>query len=112
MAKGQSFDDLVTRTRERLRGVVLLGVDREAIRSSLSRHAPDVPVIEVDSHDTGAMPDVVRAAASLARPGDTVLLAPGCASWDMFDDYTDRGRRFAEAVRGLPGFIASEARHG
>ena len=112
MAKGQSFDDLVQRTRERLRGVVLLGVDREVIRAALVRHAPDVPVIEVDSRETGAMVDVVRAAASLARAGDTVLLAPGCASWDMFADYTDRGRRFADAVRGLPGFVEPEARHG
>jgi UDP-N-acetylmuramoylalanine--D-glutamate ligase len=98
MAKGQEFDDLVQRTRDRMRGAVLLGVDRARIRAALARHAPDVPVVEVSRTDTGAMDDVVDAAAGLARPGDTVLLAPGCASWDMYRDYAQRGDVFAEAV--------------
>ena len=106
MAKGQAFDDLVRSAYARLRGVVLLGVDRAIIAEALARHAPDVPVIVVDSPETGAMAEVVQHAASLAEPGDTVLLAPGCASWDMFRDYTDRGRQFAEAVEALPGFSA------
>ena len=105
MAKGQEFDDLVASCTPRLRGVVLLGVDRAVIAEALARHAPDVPVIDVGSPETGAMVDVVREASGLARPGDTVLLAPGCASWDMFADYTDRGRQFAEAVRALDGFV-------
>ena len=101
LAKGQEFDDLVRRAHPRLRGVVLLGVDRGRIREALVRHAPQVTVIEVDRTDTGAMDDVVRAAAGMARPGDTVLLAPGCASWDMFADYAHRGDEFADAVRRL-----------
>jgi UDP-N-acetylmuramoylalanine--D-glutamate ligase len=103
LAKGQDFDDLVRAARDRLRGVVLLGADRDRIAQALARHAPDVPVLEVATVDTGAMADVVSRAAGLARSGDTVLLAPGCASWDMFRDYADRGRQFAEAVRALPG---------
>ena len=110
MAKGQEFDDLVLRARDRLRAVVLLGVDRDVIAQALARHAPDVPVITIDSPETGAMVDVVRSAATVAQPGDTVLLAPGCASWDMFRDYNDRGRQFADAVAALPGFQAPEAR--
>ncbi len=98
MAKGQEYDDLVQRTRTRIRGAVLLGVDRERIRDALARHAPDVPVVEVGRTDTGAMDDVVHAAAAMARAGDTVLLAPGCASWDMFRDYGHRGDEFAAAV--------------
>ncbi|MBI1377539.1 MAG: UDP-N-acetylmuramoyl-L-alanine--D-glutamate ligase [Frankiales bacterium] len=98
MAKGQTFDDLVVAAAPRLRGAVLLGVDRGLVRDALARHAPDVPVIDVPRTDTGAMEDVVAAAAGLARPGDTVLLAPGCASWDMFRDYADRGEQFATAV--------------
>jgi UDP-N-acetylmuramoylalanine--D-glutamate ligase len=104
MAKGQEFDDLVRSAAARLRGVVLLGVDRDVIAEALARHAPDVPVIVVATPETGAMAEVVQHAASMAQPGDTVLLAPGCASWDMFRDYTDRGRQFAEAVAALPGF--------
>lgn len=101
MAKGQNFDDLVSSVADRLRGVVLMGVDAEAIRTSLTRHAPDVPVIVVQRSDTGAMTEAVAAAFAWAEPGDVVLLAPGCASWDMFDDYAHRGRTFTDAVREL-----------
>jgi len=101
-AKNTSFDELVARHKDRLRGAVLLGVDRDHIRQALARHAPEVPVIVVDSTDTGAMDEVVRAARSLAQPGDTVLLAPGCASKDMYSGYDARGDAFVAAVRRLP----------
>ncbi len=104
LAKGAGFDDLVTAVADRLRAVVLLGRDAAVIRESLSRHAPDVPVIEVAAGDTdgeGPMDRVVAAAARLAHPGDTVLLAPGCASMDMFADYGARGDAFSAAVREI-----------
>ncbi|OYN95879.1 UDP-N-acetylmuramoyl-L-alanine--D-glutamate ligase [Enemella evansiae] len=102
-AKGTSFDELLPRVADRLRGAVLLGVDRELVRDALSRHAPDVPVIVIDNPETGAMTEAVAAAAELAGPGDTVLLAPGCASLDMFRSYGARGDAFADAVRAHLG---------
>ncbi len=101
LAKGASFDDLVRRAGPRLRGAVLLGRDRADIAAALARHAPEVPVVEVASTDTGVMDEVVQAAARLAAPGDTVLLAPACASMDLFHDYNARGDAFAAAVRNL-----------
>jgi UDP-N-acetylmuramoylalanine--D-glutamate ligase len=101
LAKGATFDDLVVAARERLRGVVLLGADRAVIGEALSRHAPDVRVIEVPDTETRAMERVVAAATSLAEPGDTVLLAPACASQDMFASYTARGDAFVSAVEQL-----------
>ena len=101
MAKGQEFDELVEAVADRLRGVVLLGVDRALIGQALARHAPDVPVVDVSRTDTEAMTEVVRAAADIAQPGDTVLLAPGCASWDMFRNFGHRGDAFAAAVETL-----------
>lgn len=100
-AKGQDFDELVRDCADRMRGVVLLGADRGLILEALRRHAPGIPVVEVRSTDTGAVGEVVAAAVDMAQPGDTVLLAPGCASWDMFDDYAQRGDRFAEEVVNL-----------
>lgn len=101
LAKGATFDELVTKSAKRLRGVVLIGADRALIREALARHAPEVPVVDLDRTDTGAMSEAVRQAARLAEPGDTVLMAPACASMDMFTNYNKRGDAFADAVREL-----------
>jgi UDP-N-acetylmuramoylalanine--D-glutamate ligase len=101
LLKGAPVDDLVATARRRLAGVVLLGADRAVLAEAIARHAPGLPVVEVGRTDDGAMREVVRAAAGMAHPGDTVLLAPAAASMDMFTDYAARGDAFAAAARGL-----------
>lgn len=113
LLKGVDPDPLVARHAARLRAAVLVGVDREALREAFRRHAPGVPVVEIAEAETdGVMPAAVRAAASLALPGDVVLLAPAAASMDQFTDYADRGRRFAAAARDLAGAGDGPAEHG
>ncbi|HEX2902818.1 MAG TPA: UDP-N-acetylmuramoyl-L-alanine--D-glutamate ligase [Jatrophihabitans sp.] len=101
--KGADVEPLVAAYAGRLAGAVLLGVDRHRISAALARHAPDLPVIEVSRTDDEAMRETVAAAASLARAGDVVLLAPAAASKDMFASYGARGQAFADAVRELAG---------
>jgi UDP-N-acetylmuramoylalanine--D-glutamate ligase len=101
LAKGASFDELVVSARDRLRAAILIGTDRRLIAEALARHAPQVPVVELDTGETDPMDRVVETAATYAREGDTVLLAPGCASMDQFRNYAARGDSFAAAVHRL-----------
>jgi UDP-N-acetylmuramoylalanine--D-glutamate ligase len=104
LLKGVDADALVGAHAARLRAAIVIGVDRAVLVAAFRRHAPDMPVFEVVTDDTETvMPEAVAFAASVAEPGDTVLLAPAAASMDQFADYADRGRRFNEAVRARLG---------
>jgi hypothetical protein len=92
---------LVQRTHPRIKSAILIGKDRDLIAAALKAHAPEVQVHLIDQkpdeNSQELMINVVRKAAEIAAPGDTVLLAPACASMDQFISYSDRGDKFASA---------------
>jgi UDP-N-acetylmuramoylalanine--D-glutamate ligase len=83
-----------------VRAVVAMGESADAIASVFAGRCPVERIVT-------SMIDVVSAADSLADPGDAVLLSPGCASFDWFSSYGERGDAFSAAVRALPGFVAA-----
>ncbi|MCA1568042.1 MAG: UDP-N-acetylmuramoyl-L-alanine--D-glutamate ligase [Acidobacteria bacterium] len=88
--KNAPYAPLAPLIERKARALVVLGEDAERIESELKAHARVIRV--------GDMAEAVRQAAEVARAGDVVLLAPACASWDMFDSFEHRGRVFKEAV--------------
>ena len=91
--KGAPYTPLIPVLQKRCRAVVVLGESAALIRADLER---DLPV-----HDAASFDDAVRLAANLAQPGDAVILSPACSSYDMFDNYKQRGARFAALVQEL-----------
>ena len=92
--KGEPYARLLPELRRTVRAVVAYGEAGAQIEREL-KHA--VPLV----HVTGSFDDVVLHAAELAQPGDAVLLAPACSSFDMFRNYEERGRRFKELAHAV-----------
>ena len=91
--KNAPYAPLAPLIERKARALVVLGEDAERIESELKAHAHVIRVRD--------MAEAVHRAADAARPGDVVLLAPACASWDMFDSFEHRGRVFKEAAREM-----------
>ena len=91
--KGNDYAPIADLVREKVKAIVCLGVDNKKIKDFFGGM---VPVCETLSAE-----ECVNKCAELAVPGDTVLLSPCCASFDLFKNYEDRGRQFKEAVRRL-----------
>lgn len=103
LAKGASMEQLVKDASSRIKFAILIGTDARLIEDALREHAPLVEYQIIDSALKGRdlMLEVVRVALSKALPGESVLLAPACASMDQFKNYAERGDLFTSAVKEL-----------
>ena len=92
--KGNDYSQLHSLARDKIKAIVCLGKDNNKIIDAFKGLVPTIV-------ETRSMPEAVKSAYYLASTGDTVLLSPACASFDLFENYEDRGRQFKEAVRNL-----------
>jgi len=92
--KGNDYSQLMELVKEKVKAIVCLGVDNSKIKAAFKDTG-------IEMVDTKSMSEAVRSSYFLASKGDSVLLSPACASFDLFKNYEDRGRQFKEAVRNL-----------
>jgi|FLOH01.1.fsa_nt_gi UDP-N-acetylmuramoylalanine--D-glutamate ligase len=103
LAKGAKMDALIARTSGRIKAAIIIGKDGDVIMQALAKIAPEIPIYRVGGAKSAAelMDLVVSKALSVATTGDTVLLAPACASMDQFSSYVERGNLFTDSVLRL-----------
>jgi UDP-N-acetylmuramoylalanine--D-glutamate ligase len=103
LAKGAQMEELVMRTSSRIKAAILIGTDAELIANALTKIVPNVPIHRITNNENPAalMDEVISCAKSIATAGDTVLLAPACASMDQFSSYAQRGELFIDSVSRL-----------
>ncbi len=92
--KGNDYKELMPLVREKVKAIICLGLDNEKIKDAFG-NVVDLMV------ETFAMSEAVKVAYKIAERGDTVLLSPACASFDLFTNYEDRGNQFKEAIKSL-----------
>ncbi len=92
--KGNDYDELLTFVHEKVKAIICLGIDNEKIKHAFA-NVVDVMV------ETVSMKEAVQMASKIAEEGDTVLLSPACASFDLFKSYEDRGNQFKQEVANL-----------
>ena len=92
--KGNDYDELMPLVREKVKAIVCLGVDNTKISNAFN-NVVDIMV------ETTSMAEAVQIAQRLAEKGDSVLLSPACASFDLFENYEDRGKQFKQAIYNL-----------
>lgn len=100
-AKNQNFDELARKVSQYLKAVILIGRDQELLASAISKVAPTIPIHRIPALEISALVEAVQLARTIAKEDDVVLLAPACASWDMFENYAHRGAVFSKAVKEL-----------
>jgi len=92
--KGNDYNDLLPLVREKVKAIVCLGIDNDKIKNTFGN------VVDIIVETAGAE-EAVKVSHKLAERGEAVLLSPACASFDLFENYEDRGRQFKNAVRNL-----------
>lgn len=92
--KGNDYTEILPLVHEKVKAIVAMGVDNDKILKFFGTEVPQI-------FDTHSLDEAVQRCAALAQEGDTVLLSPCCASFDLFSSYEDRGRKFKDAVRAL-----------
>ena len=92
--KGNDYEDLLPLVREKVKAIVCLGLENDKIKNTFGN------VVDLIIETAGAE-EAVKVAQKLSESGDAVLLSPACASFDLFDNYEDRGRQFKKAVKNL-----------